>query len=183
MPQTDLSKYNKASYHPGGTGLKRILWFYANALFFKTSLLPVSVIKVMILRLFGAHIDKGVVIKPCVNIKYPWHLSVGQNAWIGERVWIDNLVMVTIGANVCISQGAMLITGSHNYKKDTFDLITGRISLAEGVWIGAGAIVNLNITASSHAVLTAGSVANNNLDAYSVYQGNPAVKIRGRLLS
>lgn len=183
MLQTNLSNYNKASYHPGGSGLKRFLWFYINALLFKTSLIPVSTVKVGMLRLFGARIAKGVVIKPCVNIKYPWHLTIGQNAWIGEQVWIDNLVTVTIGANACISQGAMLITGSHNYKKPTFDLLTGPIALAEGVWIGAGAIVNRNITAASHAVLTAGSVANNNLEAYGVYQGNPAVKIRERLLS
>jgi putative colanic acid biosynthesis acetyltransferase WcaF len=182
MLQTDLSAYNNAPYHPGGSLLKRLLWFYVNALLFKTSLCPVSGVKTAILRLFGAHIEKGVVIKPCINIKYPWNLRIAQNAWIGEQVWIDNLVMVTIGANVCISHGAMLITGSHNYKKPTFDLITGPITLAEGVWIGAGAIVNQNIIASSHAVLTAGSIANNNLEAYCVYQGNPAVKIRERLL-
>lgn len=182
MLQTDLSKYNNAPYHPGGNALKRLLWYYVNATIFKTGLFPVSGIKTALLRLFGAHIEKGVVIKPRVNIKYPWNLHIAKNAWIGEQVWIDNLVMITIGANVCLSQGAMLITGSHNYKKPTFDLITGSITLAEGVWIGAGAIVNQNITASSHAVLTAGSVANNNLEAYCVYQGNPAVKIRERIL-
>lgn len=183
MPQTDLSKYNKASYHPGGSMLKRLLWFYINALIFKTSLIPISAVKAGLLRLFGARIAKGVVIKPCVNIKYPWNLAIGQNAWIGEQVWIDNLVMITIGANACISQGAILITGSHNYKKPSFDLITGPITLADGVWIGAAAIVTANVTANSHAVLTAASVANNNLEAYCVYQGNPAVKIRERLLS
>lgn len=183
MLQTDLSKYNNAPYHPGGGSLKRSLWFYINTIVFKTGLLPVSAVKTGLLRLFGAQIDKGVVIKPYVNIKYPWNLRIGQNAWIGEQVWIDNLVMVSIGANACVSQGAMLITGSHNYKKPTFDLITGPITLAEGVWIGAGAIVTPSVTAASHAVLTAGSVANNNLEAYRVYQGNPAVKIRERLLS
>lgn len=180
MQQTDLSLYQNTTYKTGGNVIKRFLWFYINATLFKTSLLPVSFIKRGILRLFGARIAKSVVIKPCVNIKYPWNLSIGQYSWIGENVWIDCLVPITIGANVCLSQGAILLTGSHNYKKQTFDLLTGSITLADGVWIGAGAIINLGITAASHAVLTAGSVATSDLDAYTVYQGNPAVKVRNR---
>ena len=74
----------------------------------------------------------------------------------------------------------MLLTGSHNYKKTTFDLITGSIILEDGVWIGAQAIVNHGITVASHAVLTTGSVATKNMEAYSIYQGNPAVKTRSR---
>jgi putative colanic acid biosynthesis acetyltransferase WcaF len=90
--------------------------------------------------------------------------------------------MINIGSNVCISQGAVLITGSHNYKKTTFDLITGSIILEDGVWIGALAVVNPGITVASHAVLTTGSVATKNLEAYSIYQGHPAVKIRSRIV-
>jgi putative colanic acid biosynthesis acetyltransferase WcaF len=180
MQQTDLSLYQNTTYKPGGSAVKRFLWFYVNAILFKTSLLPVSFIKRGILRLFGAGIAKGVVIKPGVNIKYPWNLSIGRHTWIGENVWIDCLVPITIGANVCLSQGVILLTGSHNYKKKTFDLLTGSITLADGVWIGAGAIINMGVTAASHAVLTAGSVATSGLDAYAVYQGNPAIKIRNR---
>jgi putative colanic acid biosynthesis acetyltransferase WcaF len=183
MPQTDLSLYTNPEYLPGGSGLKRLIWLFVNALIFKTSLVPVSAVKRGILRLFGARIAKGVVIKPSVNIKYPWNLTIGQNTWIGEGVWLDSLVHINIGANVCISQGAILLTGSHNYKKQTFDLITGSITLADGVWIGAGAIVNQGVSAASHAVLTAGSVANKNLDAFSIYQGNPAIKVRDRVIN
>ncbi|MGN6639057.1 MAG: colanic acid biosynthesis acetyltransferase WcaF, partial [Mucilaginibacter sp.] len=89
-------------------------------------------------------------------------------------------VMITIGSHVCISQGATLLTGSHNYKKSSFDLITAGITLEDGVWIGAGAMVNLGITVGSHAVLTSGSIATKDLDPYSIYQGNPAVKVRSR---
>jgi putative colanic acid biosynthesis acetyltransferase WcaF len=180
MKPTDLSLYQNTAYNPGGNGLKRFLWFYVNALIFKTSLVPVSAVKRSLLRLFGADIAKGVVIKPCVNIKYPWNLSIGQNTWIGENVWIDSLVQINIGANACLSHGATILTGSHNYKKQAFDLITNAVIIADGVWIGAGAIVNQGVIAASHSVLTAGSVANKNLDEYAVYQGNPAVKIRMR---
>jgi putative colanic acid biosynthesis acetyltransferase WcaF len=180
VQKTELSLYNNHPYHPGGHALKRFFWYYTNSLFFKSSLFPFYGLKTGLLRLFGAKIGRGVKIKPCVNIKYPWLLQIGNEVWIGEKVWIDNIVQVTIGANVCISQGAMLLTGSHNYKKNTFDLVTGAVTLEEGVWIGAGAIINQGITAASHAVLTSGSVANKDLDAFTIYQGNPAIKIRMR---
>ena len=149
---------------------------------FKSNLFPVYGLKVAILRLFGARIGNQVEFKPGVNIKYPWHLNIGNEVWIGENVWIDCLVPVTIGHNVCLSQGAVILTGSHNYKKTSFDLITGSVILENGAWIGAAAIVNQGITVGSHAVLTTGSVATKNLDAYSIYQGNPAVKIRDRVI-
>jgi len=183
MQQTDLSAYNNHPFHPSGNALKRVLWFYINAVIFKTSLLPFSKLKVLLLRIFGAHIGKNVTIKPCVNIKYPWFLTIGNDTWIGENIWIDNLVMITIGSNVCLSQGAVLLTGSHNYKKSAFDLITGSITLDDGVWIGAQAIVNQGITIGSHAVLATGSVATKNLDPYTIYQGNPAIKIRSRIIN
>lgn len=182
MQKTDLSSYNNVPYHPGGNALKRVLWYYVNVVFFKSGWFPFYGFKISLLRLFGARIGKGVAIKPCVNIKYPWLLNMGNKVWIGENVWIDNLVMVTIGSDVCISQGALLLTGSHNYKKSTFDLLTGSIILEDGVWIGAGAIVNAGITAASHAVLGSGSVATKNMDAYTIYQGNPAVKVRSRII-
>ena len=160
----------------------RILWYIINFIFLKTYWLPFSSFKKILLRLFGAKIGKGVVIKPGVNIKYPWLLEIGDFSWIGEGVWIDNLVKVTIGANCCLSQGAMLITGSHDYKKSSFDLIVGEILLEDGVWLGAGAVVGPNVICKSHSVLSLNSVATNDLDAYTIYQGNPALKKKTRPL-
>jgi len=182
MLKTDLESYNNYPYHPGGSVFKRILWHYINGFVFKTSLFPVYGLKNALLRAFGAKIGKQVEIKPNVNIKYPWNLTIADEVWIGEEVWIDSLVMVTIGSNVCISQGALILTGSHNYKKSSFDLITRSVILEDGAWIGAGAIVNLGVTIGSHAVLTSGSVATKDLDAWSVCQGNPAVKVRERVI-
>ena len=182
MQKTNLSLYNNHPYHPGGNAFKRLLWHYVNSFFFKTGLFPVYGLKIFLLRAFGAKLGKNIAIKPYVNIKYPWNLVIGDNAWIGEDVWLDSLVLISIGANACISQGATVLTGSHNYKKNTFDLIVAPVTLEDGVWIGAGAIVNQGITAASHAVLTSGSVATKNLESYSVYQGNPAVKVRQRTI-
>ena len=179
MGKTDLSKYNNSWYQPGRK-LLCVFWYFVNVIFFKSHINPSSAIKIMFLQLFGAKVGRGVVIKPGVNIKYPWKLEIGNYCWIGEDVWIDNLAKVTIKDNVCISQGAMLLCGNHNYKKTTFDLIVGEIVLNEGAWVGAKATVCPGVALNSHAILSVGSVANKDLDAYAIYQGNPAIKIRER---
>lgn len=180
--RTDLHLYDNTWYNPGGGSLKRVLWYFANILFLMNPLNPISSVKIRLLRCFGAKIGKGVVIKPSVNIKYPWNLSIGDYTWIGENVWIDNLVQVTIGSNVCVSQGAMLLCGNHNYKKSTFDLMVGKIVLENGCWVGAQSVVCPGVTLHSHAVLGVASVANKNLDAYTIYQGNPAHMVRKRII-
>ena len=180
MLQTDLSKYDNSKYSPKARWLKRMVWHFTNHIFFNNGFFPISSLKIIILRIFGATIGKGVNIKPSVNIKYPWMLKIGDNTWIGEGVWIDNLVDLQIGNNVCLSQGAMLLTGNHNYKLSTFDLITGEIILEDGVWIGAKAVVCPGVTCHSHSVLSLNSVATQNLEVYGLYQGNPAKKERNR---
>ena len=180
---TDLSLYDNSWYKPGGTAIKRVLWYFVNIIFFNNGFFPVSGMKIWILRLFGAKIGKGVHIKPSVNVKYPWNLQVGNFVWIGELVWIDNLVLVSIGDNVCLSQGAMLLTGNHNYKKSSFDLEVVEIKLEEGVWIGAKSVVCPGVTCRSHSVLSVNSVTTHDMEPYSIYSGNPAIKIRDRVVS
>lgn len=177
--EVDLSTYNNNWYKPGNA-IKRILWHYTNMLVFKSGMFPLYGCKVFLLKLFGAKMGHGVLIKPYVNIKYPWFLSVGNNVWIGEDVWIDNLAHVTIHNNVCLSQGALLLTGSHDHNSTSFGLIVKPIILEAGVWICAKAIVCAGVSCHTHAVVTAGSVITKNCDAYGIYKGNPAMKIKQR---
>lgn len=181
--KVDLSQYRNPEYDHGAGTLKRLIWHLFSKAFIHSQLpLPVS-FKRMILRIFGAKIGRGVVIKPNVNIKYPWFLEVGDHAWIGEEVWIDNLVKVRIGASCCLSQGAMLLTGNHDFSKITFNLVTGGIILEEGAWLGARTVVCPGVTVGSHAVLVVGSVATKNLDEWTVYRGNPAISIKKRTVN
>lgn len=177
---TNLSEFDNSWYKPGGV-VKRFVWYLVNLAFFKSGM-PFSGIKVILLRAFGSKVGSGVVIKPHVRIKYPWLLSIGNFVWIGEEVWIDNLGLVTIEDHCCLSQGAFLLCGNHDYSKSTFDLMVGDITLKQGVWIGARSIVCPGVTCHSHAILAVASVATKDLDAYSVYQGNPATKIKDRLI-
>ena len=158
----------------------RFLWYVINAVCLNSYLLPISGVKVVLLRVFGAKIGKGVVIKPKVNIKYPWKLEIGNNAWLGERVWIDNLGKVSIGENCCLSQGSFLLCGNHDYSKESFDLMVGDITLEEGVWIGAMSTVGPGVTCHSHSVLAANSFSSKDLKAFGIYRGNPAELVKER---
>ena len=158
------------------------MWYFTNAIFFQTPCFPVFSLKRFLLQLFGAKVGRGVVIKPSVNIKYPWNLTIGNHSWIGEKSWIDCLGKVEIGENACISQGTLILSGNHDYKKSTFDLMVKEIIIEDGVWIGAKSVVTQGVRCKSHAVLAAGSVATADLEPYSVYRGNPAEKIRERTI-
>lgn len=180
--KTDLSSYNNNWFKPGSR-LKRLLWYFTNELFLKNSFNPSSGLKVFVLKLFGAKIGEGVIIKPGVNIKYPWKLSIGSHCWIGENVWIDNLDNVIINNHVCISQGAFLLCGNHDYKSSSFDLLIKPIILESGSWIGAMSIVAPGVKVGQHAVLALGSVASKDLEAYQIYRGNPAEIVKKRVFN
>jgi putative colanic acid biosynthesis acetyltransferase WcaF len=183
MTQTkiDLSTYDNTWYQPGSK-VKRLFWYFFNSLILKNGWLPFSSLRIWGLKIFGASIGNNVVIKPGVSVKYPWKLHIGNNCWIGENVWIDNLDEVTLEDNVCISQGALLLCGNHNYKSKAFDLMIAPILIKEGAWIGANCSIAPGIVLESHAVLTMGSTATTHLEAYGIYTGNPAVKVKLRQL-
>ena len=178
----DLSRYDKTKYQPGRGFVVRLLWYYVNLIFFRGRWFPFFGPKRFLLRLFGAKVGRGVVLKPAVNIKYPWRLKIGDYSWIGEEVWIDNLADVDIGNNVVLSQGAMLLTGNHDYTSPSFKIFVRPIVLEDGVWIGAKSIVTPGVRCRSHSVLAVGSVATRDLEEFGIYQGNPAQKVKQRVI-
>lgn len=179
----DLSRYSPGHFDRGAGVVKESLWLLVSLVLFRLCPSSFSALKCMVLRALGASIGKNVTIKPQVKITFPWKLAVGDNVWLGEECWLLNLERVVIGSNVSISQRAFLCTGSHDYKKATFDLITKPIKLEDGVWIGAGCWVGPGVTIGEHSVLTAGSVATKDLAANGIYRGNPAVLARQRVIS
>jgi len=177
--KVDNSSYS-TTIDIGASKLKQMVWYFTNILFFKNPLNVISSTKTALLKAFGAQIGNGVLIKPSVNIKYPWKLKIGDHCWIGENVWIDNLSEVVMESNVTLSQGALLLTGSHDHTKQTFDFISLPIKLEEGVWIGANAVVFGGVKCHSHSILGINSVAEKNMEPYYIYKGNPAIPVLAR---
>src|SRR5580704_10760586 len=103
--QTNLSKFSTGDYKAGNK-LNVFVWYFINYYIFDSAFPWPYRLKLFFLSSFGAKVGVGLIIKTKVRIKNPWRLKIGDHCWIGESVWIDNLENVTIGNNVCISQGA-----------------------------------------------------------------------------
>lgn len=170
----DLASYDNSDFDRGAPRWREALWVLVRCLFFQTPLPWPSSLRVALLRSFGARIGTGVVIRANVNISFPWRLAVGDHVWIGEEVGILSLAPVTIGSNVCISQRAYLCTGSHDYLRADFKLLTRPITLHDGCWVAAAAFVGPGVTVGSGAVLTAGTVVMKDVPANALVRGNPA---------
>ncbi len=177
-----LRNFRNPAFSRGRSRAAEALWLLAQVLFV-SSWLPGSRHRRFLLRLFGARIGDGVVVKPGVRVKFPWRLAVGDHSWIGEDVWIDNLSPVSIGANCCLSQGAYLCTGSHDWTKRTFDLVTEGICVGDGAWIAARAVVGPGVSIGRGAVLGLASVAAGDIEEWAIYRGNPAVFAKKRTIA
>ncbi len=164
----------------GRPKLVEVFWYLVKCALFLTPLPFPSVWKRGVLRYFGAQVGRGVVIKPRVNIHFPWKLSVGDFTWIGEEVFILNFEPVTIGAHCCLSQRAFLCTGNHDYRQPDFPYRNRPIRVEDGAWVGAQSFVAPGVTLGCEAVVAAGSVVTHDQPAQMVCAGNPCVPVRQR---
>ena len=178
-----LANYSSKDYSPGAPFIKQVIWYFVGYPLLASRILLFSGLKVTILRLFGGQVGSGVVLKPGVRVKFPWKVSIGDHSWIGEGVWLDSIGRIEIGSNVCVSQGAYLCAGSHDWGKESFDLQVKPIRVEDKAWIAARAIVGPGVTVGEGAVLTLGSVAAGSLEAWAIYSGNPATKCGTRSVS
>ncbi len=177
---TDLSKFNNEAFDRGAPMGKELLWRMLQQGIFGLEWIAAYGFKRQLLRRFGAKLASGVVIKPKARITFPWKLSIGANSWIGEEAWLLNLDRIEIGSNACISQRAFLCTGSHDWSKESFDLITKPIVIGDGAWICADVFIGPGVTIGENTVVTAGSVVNKDLPPGMVCSGNPCVAVKKR---
>jgi putative colanic acid biosynthesis acetyltransferase WcaF len=182
MTGVDLASFANGWYHPGRPAWLRAAWFAVGLPLLRCGWIPSSSFRVRLLRLFGAALGPGMVIKPGVRIKHPWLLAAGRNCWLGEDAWIDNLASVTLGDNVCISQGSYLCTGNHDWSDPAFGLIVRPITLRDGAWAGARSVLCPGVELGEGAIAAAGSVVVRNIPAWEIHAGNPAALIRRRAL-
>lgn len=175
----NLGNYSTANFDRGSSPFIRAIWYCLNETLL-SSWLPGSFWRIALLRIFGADIESGAVLKPRVRVKFPWRLHIGENSWIGENVHIDNLATVRIGKNSCISQNVYLCTGSHNWRASGFDLITAPINISDKCWVGACGILAPGTVMEEGAILSLGSMGKGALLAWSIYSGVPAERVKVR---
>ena len=169
-----LDGYDNSTFHRGASSFREMIWWLVRSLLFAPWFPVPSLLKVLSLRLFGARIGSGVVIRSRVNITFPWNLTIGDHVWIGDEVMILSLAPVSIGSHVCISQRAFLCTGSHRFRSDNFDLIVRPITIEEGCWVAASAFIGCGVTLGRGTLCCAGAVVMKSTSPNQVLIGNPA---------
>ena len=167
-------------WHPGAPLQLLTLWFCAGAPLLSARWLPGSAWRVLLLRAFGARIGLGCRVKPGLRVKFPWRLQMGEACWLAEDAWLDNLAPITLGDRVCLSQGAYLCTGNHNFRSPGFDLRLGQICIESDAWIAARAVLAPGTHIGAGAVVALGAVASGTIPAGAIVRGNPAVVVGKR---
>lgn len=164
----------------GKPKLYEAVWYLCKCFFFLSPLPWPSSLRCFLLRFFGAKVGAGVVIKPRVNIHFPWKLELCDHSWLGEEVFILNFEVVKIGSHVCISQRAFLCGGNHDFRDEKFRYRNAPITIEDEAWIGAQTFVAPGVTVGAGAVVSACSFVNQNLPPAMICAGNPCVAVKPR---
>ena len=173
-----LKDYDNRDFDRGAPLWKEALWILVKSIFFLSPVPWPSGLRLELLRLFGARVGHGVVIRSQVNITSPWRLTVGDDVWIGEETLILSLAPVTLEADICISQRAFLCTGSHDFRAPAFDLVTKPITVRRGCWIAAQAFIAPGVEIGEGSMVSAGSVVLTSVPPRTLVRGNPAAVVK-----
>ena len=157
MTQRRLDRFTGAGYDKGRGPVAQVLWFAVSHLVFQAWWLPAR-LRPRILRAFGARVGHGANIRNGVRIHWPWKLFLGDSVWLGEGAWLLNLEPITIGSDVCVSQDAVLCTGSHQIESESFEYDNAPITVGDGAWIAIRAIVLRGVDVPAGAIAPAAAV-------------------------
>lgn len=157
------------------------LWWLVQASLFRWSPQFAKNYRVWLLRAFGAKVGRGVNIRPSVTITYPWKVSIGDYAWIGDDAVLYSLGEIEIGANAVVSQLSYLCAGDHDYSKTDFPIRSRKITVGAQAWLAADVFVAPGVTIGSGAVIGARSSVFKDMPAGMVCYGYPCVPIKARV--
>lgn len=177
----NLSQFIVPNGFRGRSIFKVQFWWLVQAVLFRCSPQFMYRWRNWLLRMFGAKVGKGVIIRPTVKVTYPWNLTIGNYSWIGDYVDLYTLGEINIGSNSVISQRCYLCTGSHDSQKETFDIFAKPIFIEDEAWVATDVFIAPGVTIGKGAVIGARSSVFSNMPEGMVCIGNPAKPVRSRL--
>jgi putative colanic acid biosynthesis acetyltransferase WcaF len=153
-----LAAFTGAGYDRGRPVTHQVTWYVMQNLVFCKWWFPARW-RPAVLRAFGAQIGPGVFVRSRVRVHWPWKLTVGRDCWIGEGAWLLNLEPIVLGDDVCLSQEALLCTGSHDRNSPSFEFDNAPITIEDRGWVAARAIVLRGVRVGRDGVVAAGVTA------------------------
>lgn len=116
-------------------------------------------------------------------IRTPFYCDYGDGIRIGARTFINfNCTMldgapISVGDECLIASGVQLLTATHpvdpSARRAAWEQALP-VTIEDGVWLGAGALVCPGVSIGENTIVGAGSVVTRSLPAGVVAYGNPA---------
>ncbi len=172
-PVMDLRRYHQAGFDRGRPSWVVLVWWFLQAIVFPLTPHSFHAPRLALLRLFGATIGRGVVLRPTVRITFPWKVTIGDYSWIGDDVVLYSLDRIHIGSHCVISQKSYLCTGSHDITDPCFPLQTGAITIGNGTWIATDCFIAPGVYIGANTIVGARSSVFSHLPAGQVCWGTP----------
>ncbi|MBD2680876.1 MULTISPECIES: hormogonium polysaccharide biosynthesis acetyltransferase HpsU [Nostoc] len=180
-PFVDLRKYDQSWFDRGRPAWYILLWWFVQAIAFPLTPQPLNILRSTLLRLFGARIGKGVLIRPTARFTYPWKITIGNYSWIGDNVVLYSLDEINIGEHCVISQKSYLCTGSHDTQDPAFGLKTASITIENGAWVATDCFVGPGVKIGANAVIGARSSVFTSMPSGQVCWGSPCRPNKARI--
>ena len=172
-PWIDLRKYDQSKFDRGRSGWYVLLWWFVQAIAFPLTPHQLHAPRCALLRLFGAKIGKGVIIRPTARFTYPWKVEIGDYSWIGDDVVFYSLDRIQIGKHCVISQKSYLCTGSHDISDPAFALQVAPIAIGNGAWVATDCFIGPGVQIGANTVVGSRSSVFRSLPPAQVCWGNP----------
>jgi putative colanic acid biosynthesis acetyltransferase WcaF len=163
--------------------LGRVAWQLIAFLLFQYSPKPLHAWRSFLLRCFGAKVGRGVHVYPGVKIWAPWNLDLADECGIASGAILYSQGQITIGRRTVVSQGAHLVTGTHDYSDAGFPLITKPIHIGDYAWVATEVFIHPGVTIGTGCVIGARAVVNKDMPAWMVCAGHPCKPLKSRQLN
>ncbi|MFT4259268.1 acyltransferase [Microbacterium sp.] len=141
---------------------------------------PVHIMRVSMLRAWGAKISPGVTIHHGLEVRRARRLTIGRNTSIGDNAILDARGGLTIGDHVNLSSGVNIWTAEHDWQAPSFGFVSAPVSVGDRVWLSARVTLLPGTRIEEGAVVAAGAVVTKAVDRYTVVGGVPARVIARR---
>ena len=131
-------------------------------------------------RLLGELAARGenIALRPGVTITHPERLRLGTNVMLNHGTMIFASGGVTIGDDVVVGPGCLILTANHRGEKFYGSTDLQPVEIGSNVWLGARAVVTPGVTIGSNVVVSAGAVVTDDVPGGTIFAGVPAKKIR-----
>lgn len=179
----DLRRFRMPPGFRGRSALYVQLWWAVQASLFRWSPQFAYGFRRALLRMFGMQVGAGVLIRPTVTITYPWKVSIGDFAWVGDDVVIYSLGDIRIGHHAVVSQRTYLCAADHDHQQPDFPIRARPVHIEDEVWVGTDAFIGPGVRVARAVVVGARSSVFGDLPPAMVCLGSPCRPVKPRLMA